>query len=191
MSRVGSKQYADGAAAGKAPATSALPRSPTVNPLSQGAPRLSSQLRQLTKRRQSLGRGLFTLARIYDAMVLQDIHAAGYTDIRPVHTNILRAVDVGGTRLTDVASTLNITKQATGQVVKELVELGYMSLLTVPHDTRVRMVVFTERGMSLLLHIGETFGHIDRHLAELVGEKALQSFREQLEQMIRGSKDLV
>ena len=120
-------------------------------------PKLTSEMRLLRMRRQSLGRRLYSLYRIYDSMVLQDLHDAGFTDIRPVHTDILRSVDVGGSRLTDVAASCNITKQAAGQLVKEMVELGYMSIMTVPHDTRVRMVVFTERGMSLILQLGGIF----------------------------------
>lgn len=157
-----------------------------ATPVGAKLPRVTSEMRLLTMRRQSLGRRLYGLYRIYDSMVLEALHAAGFTDIRPVHTDIVRTVDVAGTRLTDVAANCNITKQAASQVVKELVELGYMSLLTVPHDTRVRMVVFTERGMSLILELGEIFIQIDRRLAEVIGEDKLKGFREDLEHLIRG-----
>ena len=150
------------------------------------APKLTSEMRLLTMRRQSLGRRLYSLYRIYDSLVLEALHEGGFSDIRPVHTDVLRSVELGGSRLTDVAASCNITKQAASQVVKELVELGYLSLLTVPHDTRVRMVVFTERGMSLILQLGENFTQIDARLAELIGEDKLKAFREDLDRMIRG-----
>ena len=156
-----------------------------ANPDSVTLAQETSETRLLTMRRQSLGRRLYGLYRIYDSMVLEGLHAAGFTDIRPVHTDIVRAVDVTGSRLTDVATNCNITKQAASQLVKELVSLVYMSLVTVPHDTRVRMVVFTERGMGLIVELGEIFVKLDRRLAEAIGQDKLNGFRDDLEQLIR------
>jgi DNA-binding MarR family transcriptional regulator len=137
-------------------------------------------------RRHSLGRRLYNLYRIYDSIVLEGIHAAGFADIRPVHTDILRSVDVDGTRLTDVATSCNITKQAASQLVTELVGLGYFSLVTAPQDTRVRMVVFTDRGMDLVLHLGNIFTRINRRLSAIAGEDKFKRFGEILDRMIEG-----
>jgi DNA-binding MarR family transcriptional regulator len=138
----------------------------------------------LVERRRSLGRHLYTLYRIYDSRVLAGLHSAGFTDIRPVHTDIVRSVDVGGSRVTDVASRCNITKQAAGQVIKELVSLGYVSQMTDRKDTRVRMVIFTAKGMDLIVHLGGIFKRIDSKLAAVIGIKELATFRSQVDQMI-------
>jgi DNA-binding MarR family transcriptional regulator len=138
----------------------------------------------LTERRRSLGRHLYTLYRIYDSRVLAGLHSAGFKDIRPVHTDILRSVEVGGSRVTDVATRCNITKQAAGQVIKELVSLGYVSQMTDRKDTRVRMVIFTARGMNLIVHLGGIFKRIDSKLADVIGKKELAAFRLQVDQMI-------
>jgi DNA-binding MarR family transcriptional regulator len=138
----------------------------------------------LVERRRSLGRHLYTLYRIYDSRVLAGLHSAGFTDIRPVHTDIVRSVDVGGSRVTDVATRCNITKQAAGQVIKELVSLGYVSQMTDRKDTRVRMVIFTAKGMDLIVHLGGIFKRIDGKLAAVIGKKELSTFRLQVDQMI-------
>jgi DNA-binding MarR family transcriptional regulator len=138
----------------------------------------------LSARRRSLGRHLYTLYRIYDSRVLAGMHSAGFKDIRPVHTDILRTVDVGGSRVTDIATRCNITKQAAGQVIKELVSLGYVRQMTDRKDTRVRMVVFTERGMDLIVHLGGIFKRIDSKLADAIGNQELATFRVQVDQMI-------
>jgi DNA-binding MarR family transcriptional regulator len=138
----------------------------------------------LTERHRSLGRHLYTLYRIYDSRVLAGLHSAGFKDIRPVHTDIVRSVDVGGSRVTDVATRCNITKQAAGQVIKELVSLGYLSQMTDRKDTRVRMVIFTSKGMSLIVHLGGIFKRIDSQLAGVIGKKELAAFRLQVDQMI-------
>jgi DNA-binding MarR family transcriptional regulator len=138
----------------------------------------------LTERRRSLGRHLYTLYRIYDSRVLAGLHSAGFTDIRPVHTDIVRSVDVGGSRVTDIATRCNITKQAAGQVIKELVSLGYMSQMTDRHDTRVRIVIFTAKGMNLIVHLGGIFKRIDSKMAAVIGKQELAAFRLQVDLMI-------
>ena len=138
----------------------------------------------LSERRRSLGRHLYSLYRIYDSHVLAGLHAAGFRDIRPVHTDILRTVEVGGSRVTDIATRCNITKQAAGQVIKELVSLGYVRQMIDQQDTRVRMVVFTERGMTLVLNLGGIFKRIDGRLADAIGKRELAIFRAQVDQMI-------
>ncbi|MDB5714145.1 MAG: regulatory protein MarR [Sphingomonadales bacterium] len=139
---------------------------------------------RLQSDRQSLGRQLYGLYRIYASLVLQDLHAEGFTDIRPVHTDVLRAIDLEGTRLTDVAARCNIAKQAAGQLAKELVALGYVTLVTHPSDTRVRLVVFTDRGFDLLEHMGKIFEHVDGELAATIGNKAFERFRHSLDAII-------
>lgn len=141
---------------------------------------------RLNAQRQSLGRQLYGLYRIYASLVLQDLHAAGFTDIRPVHTDMLRAVDLDGTRLTDVAARCNIAKQAAGQLAKELVALGYVTLATGPRDTRVRLVLFTDRGIDLIEHMGTIFAHVDGRLADMVGGDAFDRFRLSLDAMVSG-----
>lgn len=136
--------------------------------------------------RQSLGRQLYGLYRIYASLVLQDLHAEGFTDIRPVHTDMLRAVDLDGTRLTDVAARCNIAKQAAGQLAKELAALGYVTLVMIPSDTRVRLVMFTARGIDLIEHMGKIFAHVDGRLAEMIGDDAFRRFRSSLDAMVSG-----
>jgi DNA-binding MarR family transcriptional regulator len=138
----------------------------------------------LLERRRSLGRHLYTLYRIYDSRVLAGLHSAGFKDIRPVHTDIVRSLEVGGSRVTDVATRCNITKQAAGQVIKELASLGYVRQMTDRKDTRVRIVVFTERGMNLIVHLGGIFKRIDKKLADVIGKEELATFRLQVDQMI-------
>jgi len=51
-------------------------------------------------------------------------------------------------------------------------------------DTRVRMVIFTSKGMSLIVHLGGIFKRIDSQLAGVIGKKELAAFRLQVDQMI-------
>src|ERR1700733_5753308 len=138
----------------------------------------------LVERHRRLGGHLYTVHRIYDSCVLDGLHSAGFKDIRPVHTGIVRSVEVGGSRVTDVATRCNVTKQAAGQVIKELVSIGYVRQMTDRNDTRVRIVVFTEKGMNLIVHLGGIFKRIDSKLAAVIGKKELATFRAQVDEMI-------
>jgi DNA-binding MarR family transcriptional regulator len=138
----------------------------------------------LTARRQSLGRHLYALHCLYANHVLAGLQSAGFKDIRLVHTDILRNVEVEGSRVTDIAAGCNTTKQAAGQVIKELVSLGYVRQLINRNDTRVRMVVFTERGMNLIMHLGGIFKRIDVKLAAAIGSKELAELRVNVDRMI-------
>lgn len=135
---------------------------------------------RLAADRQGLGRQLYSLYRVYATLVLQDLHAKGFTDIRPVHTDMLRAVDLEGSRLTDVAVRCNIAKQAAGQLTKELVAMGYVTVTTSARDTRLRIVFFTDRGVSLLEHLGKIFEHVDGKLASMIGDREFVQFRDSL-----------
>jgi hypothetical protein len=46
------------------------------------------------------------------------------------------------------------------------------------------MVVFTERGMDLIVHLGGIFKRIDSKLADAIGNQELATFRVQVDQMI-------
>ena len=52
---------------------------------------------------------------------------AGYPEIRPGHGCVFRFIDHEGTRLTELAERSGYTKQAVGEVVADLEELGYVS----------------------------------------------------------------
>ena len=146
---------------------------------------------RLATRGKTLISYLHSMYRLYNSEVMHRLHHAGYSDIRQVHTGVLKVIDLGGTRLTDVAARCNITKQAAGQVVKELVALNYMSLMTLPGDTRVRMVVFNERGIGLLIALSKIFEEIDAGLATIIGAAGLMQFERDLHQLTAGFPEIV
>lgn len=137
----------------------------------------------------NLCRSLLDLSRLYEGEVLRWLYAGGFTDLRSVHTGVMRSIALGGTRLTDVANRANMTKQAAGQLVKELVSLSYVSLMTLPDDSRVRMVVFTARGMRMVAHLHNVFARIEAEMATIIGNVELDSYRMQTTALMAGFAD--
>ena len=66
--------------------------------------------------------------------------------LRASHTNLFPHIDFKGVRLTELANKLGISKQAVGQVVAELEEMGVVELRPDPSDGRAKLVRFTAKG---------------------------------------------
>src|SRR5438034_9226204 len=78
----------------------------------------------------------------------RDLAASGYADIRPTHGCVFRFVRDDGMRLTELASLAGMTKQSVGELVDDLVELGYVERIPDPADRRAKLICLTERGVE-------------------------------------------
>jgi DNA-binding MarR family transcriptional regulator len=105
--------------------------------------------------------------------VTRAMHERGFTGIRLVHIALIRNVDEHGTRITDIARRAGMTKQATGQLVAEFVELGYIRLADDPDDGRVKIARYTTKGKRLLRAIVESIKQTEDGVAGSIGPKQL------------------
>ena len=87
----------------------------------------------------------------------------GHPDVRPAHGYAFQAIGASGATATELGRRLGVTKQAAGQMVDELVRLGYVVRGADPADGRRRIVTLTPRGIDCLQASAEVF-------EELVGE---------------------
>jgi DNA-binding MarR family transcriptional regulator len=125
-------------------------------------------------KRESTGQLLLKCARLLDERAVERVRAAGAPRLRPAHTRLLPHIDPDGTRLTDLARRLGITKQAVGQLVGDLVEMGTLSLEPDPLDGRARRVQFTERGMKAIAHGLGVLAEIEAELAQRMGKRKMK-----------------
>src|SRR5919198_6016329 len=105
-----------------------------------------TRLEQL--KRESTGQLLLKCARLLDERAVARIRRAGAPTLRPAHTRLLPHIDQEGTRLTELARRVGITKQAVGQLVDEMVEMGTLAIEPDPADGRARRGLFTAQGME-------------------------------------------
>ena len=87
----------------------------------------------------------------------------GHPDVRPAHGYAFQAIGREGTTAGELGQRLGVTKQAAGQMVDELVRLGYVDRTPDPGDGRRRLVTLTPRGFDCLRASAEIF---DELLAE-------------------------
>jgi DNA-binding MarR family transcriptional regulator len=114
-----------------------------------------------TWRLTHLGRLMGEALRRFDARVLAlmagsvDVplalsNLAARDQVGAAHIHITRHLAVGGSRLTDLALSAGMTKQAMGDLVDQCEAWGIVRREADPHDRRARRVVFTESGLAWL-----------------------------------------
>jgi DNA-binding MarR family transcriptional regulator len=104
---------------------------------------------------------------------------AGHPEIREGHGCVFGFIDLEhGSRLTDLALSAGLTKQAVGEAVSELERLGYVSRVPDPGDGRAKIIKLTDRGMDAVIKGRRIFSEIEREWAEQIGPELVASMRE-------------
>jgi DNA-binding MarR family transcriptional regulator len=104
--------------------------------------------------------------------------------VRGSHGRILSLIEPDGTRPSVLAQGW-ISKQAIGQRVRELQELGLVTVQRDPHDRRATVVRRTSEGDRVLTHLTEGIADVERELRHEVGAARYDVFREVLDQLVR------
>jgi DNA-binding MarR family transcriptional regulator len=128
---------------------------------------------------------LFKCARLLNERAIEHVRQQTGLPLRAAHTTLLPHVDLEGTRLTDLAARLGVTKQGAGQLVDELVDMGMLERVTDPDDGRAKRVRFTKRGRAGLLHGLGTLQSIEAELRAQVGATTMRSLHDALVAIIR------
>ena len=125
-------------------------------------------------RRDNVGRAIFGATRVIERDILRVLAEEGFADIRMVHLNLYRNLELDGTRLTDLAMRANMTKQGMQELVDRAEKLGYVQRLPDPHDRRAKIVAFSKRGVKLLEALHKAVIYMERQMAERIGERAVR-----------------
>src|SRR4051812_48836474 len=82
---------------------------------------------------------LFKAARLIDEEALRRVaERPGRPRLRRSHTNLFPHLDLEGTRVTDLAERLGVTKQAVSQLVDDLEAMDILERVVDPDDARGR-----------------------------------------------------
>jgi DNA-binding MarR family transcriptional regulator len=115
----------------------------------------------------------------------------GHPLIRPGHGCVFRFIDLEGSRLTALAERSGLTKQAVGETVDELEQMGYVERAADPADGRAKIIRLTERGWDGQRAAQRVFADIERRWAERFGEDRVSSLRELLEEIVATERGAV
>lgn len=127
-------------------------------------------------------------------LVIDELHRRlqeeGYATIRESHGCVFRFIDADGSRLTDLADSAKLSKQAVGEVVDDLERLGFVERAPHPLDGRAKIIRLTKQGQEAQATARRIFTDIERELAERYGARRMAILREVLEQITEEGVEL-
>ena len=114
----------------------------------------------------------------------RELEGAGYADIRPTHGCVFRFVRDDGMRLTELAQLAGMTKQSVGELVDDLVDLGYVERIPDPQDRRAKLICLTDRGIEAQRVGFGLLAEIEDRWAERFGAPRVKQLRKLLEEAV-------
>lgn len=111
---------------------------------------------------------------------LQRAHALGHTGLRPAHARLMVFLGWEGSRISDIARAQDVSKNAIGQLVNELEELGYVERVDDPDDRRAKIVQYTRQGVDMMADATAVGERLDAEIEEIIGARRLGQLRSAL-----------
>lgn len=132
-------------------------------------------------KRASTAQLLFKCARLVNERALATLPVEpGQVRPRPAHVALFPHIALEGTRSSELARRLGVSKQAVGQLVAELEAMGVVERRPDPDDGRAKRVCFTDRGMRSLLNGLDHLRGVEEELAAAVGAETMASLHDAL-----------
>ena len=114
----------------------------------------------------------------------RELEEAGYADIRPTHGCVFRFVRDDGMRLTELAGLAGMTKQSVGELVDDLVDLGYVERIPDPEDRRAKLICLTDRGIEAQKVGFGLLADVEDRWAERFGATRMKQLSKLLEEAV-------
>lgn len=127
---------------------------------------------------------LLKAARLLNERAILRMREKTRRPVRTAHTTLLPHIDLAGTRLTDLAARLGVTKQAASQLVDELVDMGMLERVPDPADARAKLIRFSKLGQKALLQGIEVFAELEDDIEERIGSRALEDLHAALSAVV-------
>jgi len=131
---------------------------------------------------------LFRAARLLNERAIAKTQKRIKLPVRVAHTTLLPHIDLEGTRLTELARRLGVTKQAAGQLVDELEAMGMLERTPDPADARAKLVCFSPRGKKALLDGLGTLQEMEGELEALLGRADLAALHRIATTLVRAEE---
>ncbi len=114
-----------------------------------------------------------------------EVRAAGYDDVGPAHVFLFRMPSMHGRRPSDIAETMQITKQSVNELLGHLERQGYLTREVDPADNRARIVRYTRKGHTFERIVIDAARRADRELSKMLGATRFRRLRTDLDELVR------
>lgn len=115
--------------------------------------------------------------------IVEGVVGAGYPQ-KPKHSAVFAQISPEGSRLTELARRANMTPQSMGELVDELVDMGYVVRRPDPGDGRAKLIVLTKRGRDAVAAGIHTIEGIEEQVTGVLGERGHQQLRRLLTRLL-------
>jgi DNA-binding MarR family transcriptional regulator len=109
--------------------------------------------------------------------MLERLHQRGFGDLDAAHLHVFQYPGPQGSRPTELAARLQISKQALNYLLGELERLGYLERRPDPDDLRSKRVALTRRGVSAVGVIREAVAEMEAAWAQRLGPERFDQLR--------------
>lgn len=109
--------------------------------------------------------------------MLARLHERGFDDLDAAHLNVFQYPGPQGTKPTELAARLRMSKQALNYLLGELERLGYLERRPDPDDQRSKRVALTERGTAMAHAMREAVGELEDAWAQRLGPERFDQLR--------------
>ena len=109
--------------------------------------------------------------------MLERLHDRGYDDFDPAYLTVFQYPGPQGTRPSELAARLRMSKQALNHLLGRLERLGYLERRPDPDDLRSKRIVLTERGTSAIGVIREAVADLESVWAAQLGPERFDELR--------------
>lgn len=116
-------------------------------------------------------------------LVSERLAEEGFAGFRPAHGAIGQHIADTGSRITELAELVQVTKPSVVYLVNDLERLGYVERVPDPADGRAKLVRLTERGARAQARAREILGEIEEDWAEALGPREFARLRTLLQRL--------
>jgi DNA-binding MarR family transcriptional regulator len=116
--------------------------------------------------------------------MLERLHHAGFDDLEPAHLSVLQYPGPEGTRPSELAVRLGISKQALNYLLGQLEGLGYIERVSDLDDLRGKRIHVTDHGNAAIETMRDAIRELEAEWALAIGADRFALLRELLTDLV-------
>ncbi|HLZ24209.1 MAG TPA: MarR family winged helix-turn-helix transcriptional regulator [Ktedonobacterales bacterium] len=121
--------------------------------------------------------------QVLDRRVAAALAERGFTDYRPTYQPVFQWCRPEGSRLTELAERIGVTKQSMGEIIDVLEQRGYVERVPDPTDGRAVLIRRTERGWQVNRIARQVVEETQQEWRQALGEEPLAHLLDALRQL--------
>ena len=107
----------------------------------------------------------------------------GFTDYRPTYQPVFQWCKPEGSRLTELAERIGVTKQSMGEIIDVLEQRGYVERVPDPTDGRAILIRRTPRGWEVNRIARQVVEQVQQEWAQVLGQEQFTALLDTLRQL--------